>query len=649
MATITNVLNANSATPLPVTRGGTSANTLTIHGLLKGDAAGAVSALPAASNGQLPIGSTSADPVLSTLTAGSGIMITNGAGSITIAATGGGGSIITLEADDTNTASGSTVTIAGDATNIFTTANNASTLTISQGPNLVLPATNAALNQGTIQVGGEVFMQFYGDAGSGYYNIGIGKNSTGPGTINPGGGGVSNLGIGDETLTPITTGAGNAAVGYLAGANMTTGSLNQLFGYGAGASISTGSHNTCVGQQPATLMGGGSYNCVMGAFQAGVSWTGNETSNLCIGSPGVLGENNTIRIGDQGTGNAQQNACYIAGINGVTVGSPTFVTIDTGTNQLGVSAGGSGITTIDGDTGSATGATVTFNATATAGASVNFAASGSTVALDIGDTVLTNTIVGVTSGNGSITGVNNTSLGQGNFVSLTSGSDNTAMGVNALFAVTDSPNNTALGDGALAALTTGSGFNTAVGISALTSLGSGDNNIGIGFNAGSSYTTTETSNIVINNNGVIADANTIRIGTQGSGSGQQDTCYIAGITGVTVANTAAVLIDTTTGQLGTVISSERFKHNIKDMGDKSDALMKLRPVTFSYKDDASNSMQYGLIAEEVANLMPHIVTYDAYGSPYTIRYHELPSILLNEMQKLAKRVEELEAKLSDRE
>src|ERR1700733_7940345 len=86
-----NVINANTTSPLPVGDGGTGANTLTIFGLLKGDAAGAVSALPAATNGQLPIGSTGADPVLATITAGSGITVTNSAGSITIAASGGGG------------------------------------------------------------------------------------------------------------------------------------------------------------------------------------------------------------------------------------------------------------------------------------------------------------------------------------------------------------------------------------------------------------------------------------------------------------------------------------------------------------------------------------------------------------------------------
>ena len=76
--------------PLDVAYGGTGVATLTDHGLLVGSGASDITALAAATNGQLPIGSTGADPVLATLTAGSGINITNGAGSVTIAVTGGG-------------------------------------------------------------------------------------------------------------------------------------------------------------------------------------------------------------------------------------------------------------------------------------------------------------------------------------------------------------------------------------------------------------------------------------------------------------------------------------------------------------------------------------------------------------------------------
>lgn len=80
-----------SVASLGVAQGGTGAATLTDHGILLGSGTGAITPLGAATDGQLPIGSTGADPVLATITAGSGISVTNGAGSITIAATGGSG------------------------------------------------------------------------------------------------------------------------------------------------------------------------------------------------------------------------------------------------------------------------------------------------------------------------------------------------------------------------------------------------------------------------------------------------------------------------------------------------------------------------------------------------------------------------------
>jgi hypothetical protein len=113
-------------------------------------------------------------------------------------------------------------------------------------------------------------------------------------------------------------------------------------------------------------------------------------------------------------------------------------------------------------------------------------------------------------------------------------------------------------------------------------------------------------------------------------------------TGVT---TRAVLVDNS-GNIGNVTSSIRFKDNVKDMGHRSDDLMKLRPVTFSYKSDESKREKFGLIAEEVAQVYPGLVSYDENNEPYTVSYHELPALLLNEIQKLHKKIEQLEARLN---
>lgn len=329
----------------------------------------------------------------------------------------------------------------------------------------------------------------------------------------------------------------------------------------------------------------------------------------------------------------------------LTAGSGITIMNGAGSITISASGGGGGIGTLDGDTGSATGSTVSIATGGNCGGSVSFTAASATVSLNVTDS-LNNTFIGKTSGNNTVSGGQNVGVGLQSLLSITTGSANVAVGVGTMVSLNGGANNNAVGNSAQQSVTTGQ-LNTSMGDTSLGSLQTGNQNTAFGYQAGSNYTT-ESSNICIGNAGLPADANVTRIGTEGTGLGQQSRCFIAGIANATVIG-SAVLVDVTTGQLGLAVSSEKFKHNIKDMDDKSDAIMQLRPVTFSYKSDPSNSMQYGLIAEEVANHMPHIVTYDAYGHPYTIRYHEIPVILLNELQKLAKRVEQLEAKLAAKE
>src|SRR5206468_11022117 len=98
------------------------------------------------------------------------------------------------------------------------------------------------------------------------------------------------------------------------------------------------------------------------------------------------------------------------------------------------------------------------------------------------------------------------------------------------------------------------------------------------------------------NAGVAGESNTIRIGK----SGTQKKTFIAGIRGATVANGIGVIVGTT-GQLGTVVSSVRFKTAIKPMDKASEAILALKPVTFRYKEDIDPDgiPQFGLVAEEV--------------------------------------------------
>ena len=98
-------------------------------------------------------------------------------------------------------------------------------------------------------------------------------------------------------------------------------------------------------------------------------------------------------------------------------------------------------------------------------------------------------------------------------------------------------------------------------------------------------------------------------------------------------------------ELGTSTSSIRFKEAVRDMGQSSEMLHQLRPVTFRYREEVANGediQQYGLIAEEVAEVAPELVVNDAEGRPYAVRYHVLAPLLLNEMQKQQHRIERIE-------
>jgi len=101
------------------------------------------------------------------------------------------------------------------------------------------------------------------------------------------------------------------------------------------------------------------------------------------------------------------------------------------------------------------------------------------------------------------------------------------------------------------------------------------------------------------------------------------------------------------GRLGIQASSARYKRDIRDMGDASDKLMKLRPVTFRYKDDPSGGLQYGLIAEEVAQVYPELVSYGEDGKVQSVAYHLLPAMLLNELQRQARENQQKDERIAE--
>ena len=263
-----------------------------------------------------------------------------------------------------------------------------------------------------------------------------------------------------------------------------------------------------------------------------------------------------------------------------------------------------------------------------------------------------NTANGVAALYHNTTGFINTANGYQALYSNISGVGNTANGAEALFN-NDGDQNTANGYAALNGNNTGFG-NTANGFYALANNTTGNSNTANGIHA--LYTNTTGSN----NTAVGADAgsgvttanNVICIGA--GGANVTNSCFIGNIREVTTANPDAisVLIDSA-GQLGTASSSKRFKKEIKPMDDASESILALKPVTFHYRGDATNTPQFGLIAEEVAAVNPNLVVRDKNGEIYTVRYDQVNAMLLNEFLKEHRKVEQLtkdfESKLGEQQ
>jgi hypothetical protein len=218
---------------------------------------------------------------------------------------------------------------------------------------------------------------------------------------------------------------------------------------------------------------------------------------------------------------------------------------------------------------------------------------------------------------------------------------NTATGGRALYTNLSGTSNTATGYLALYYNKSGS-YNTAEGISALSNNISGSNNVAIGRDAGANLTGGN-NNIIIGANvvGNSNDANITRIGNT-----TQKKTFIGGIYNKTVANGVGVIVNSS-GQLGTVQSSARYKDNIKPMDKASEALLALKPVTFRYKEefDPDHIPQFGLIAEEVEKVNPDLVVRDEEGKVSTVRYEAVNAMLLNEFLKERRRVQEVEKDL----
>src|SRR4029453_11199377 len=261
-----------------------------------------------------------------------------------------------------------------------------------------------------------------------------------------------------------------------------------------------------------------------------------------------------------------------------------------------------------------------------------------------------NTAVGAAALLLNTTGPNNTAVGTDAMVFNDTGSDNTATGFFALSGNLTGGSNTANGSNALLINTTGS-QNTATGNFAL-SASNGDNNTAVGSSALGSNTT-GSGNIalgVLAGIGVTDASSVIAIGADGENV--SNSCYIGQIYSniqPQVGIDPDLVTISSSGRLGRAnVSSRRYKHDIQPMDTASEVLYALKPVSFRYNKeyDATQTLAFGLIAEEVAEVYPDLVGRNAQGQPESVRYEQINAMLLNEFLKEHRRVEELKSAMA---
>jgi hypothetical protein len=412
-----------------------------------------------------------------------------------------------------------------------------------------------------------------------------------PATALPGG----NTADGQLALGSVTSGLYNSAFGIYSLLSLTDG--NFCTGVGAGTLLSnTGNSNTASGAGALLSNTSGGDNTANGAFAL---FNNTASGNTAIGSSALL--NNT-------TGGT------LANIQGIDVGPNVAV----------------GWQALESNTVASANTAVGYQAlhSLTTGP-VGFEQLGLCTA--VGFQALANATAG---------GFANSAFGYQALISNTTGTQNTATGGQALQSNTIGNNNTANGIGALSSNTAGNN-NTAVGVSALSVLDSGDNNVALGKNAG--------SQLPSGNGNVYIGADVAPIVP----NGEADHTYIRNINTTSVSGGVSdtVTVDLNTGLLGHLSSSRRYKEDIKPMDDASEALFALTPVMYRYKKDIdrTRSLDYGLIAEDVAKVDPNLAILDGKGQIESVRYSAVNAMLLNEFLKEHKKVEELECTVQNQE
>jgi trimeric autotransporter adhesin len=394
-----------------------------------------------------------------------------------------------------------------------------------------------------------------------------------------------NTAEGQAALFSLTTGTGNVAVGWGSLYSDTEGSLNTAIGTGA-LLFNTADQNTATGAGALLFNNSGTYNTANGAFALHTNTTGSD--NTANGHRALYGNVS----GQDNTG--------------------------TGFNVLYNN---------DGDQNTASGSQALYlNTDGSDNTAIGFKALYS-------DNADENTAIGSQALFSNTTGSNNTAIGFQALFTNTMGNANTASGFAALFSNTMGDSNNATGYTALTSNTTGI-QNNAFGYSALLLNVTGDNNTAMGDTAGAMIT--GSGNVCIGE------------GVQGLAA-VDNTTWIRNVYD-SVASDRAVYVNSD-NKIGTLASSRRYKEEIKPMDKTSEALLRLKPVTFRYKQELDHHQvpMFGLIAEDVENVNPDLVTRNKKGQVETVRYDAVNAMLLNEFLKEHRTVQELKSVVANQQ
>jgi trimeric autotransporter adhesin len=423
----------------------------------------------------------------------------------------------------------------------------------------------------------------------------------------------------------------NTAEGLQALFNVNTavGQFNTALGFKALQQDTSGAHNTAVGAQALLNNNIGSFNTAVG--ENAMVHNASGSMNMALGQGALAGN----ILGSFNT------AMGFQALNANTVDDNTAV----GFRALAVNS--------TGDDNTAAGLTaLESNTTGTNNTAFGGQALVSNIASD------NNTAVGWNAlqfSNADPLGNPSTAVGSFALQHNTVGEQNNALGFKALQTNTDGEANNAFGHFALNANLHGDG-NNAFGDIAL-SQSTGAENTAVGDEAGLNVTGGSGNTFLGSSagEGVSSANNVICIGRNVVGANTSNRAFIGNIGTFAQAPSASVefvTVQLATGRLGHDSSSRRYKEDIKPMDKASEVLYQLKPVTYRYKKDLENpnpNLDYGLVAEDVAEIDPELAVRDGKGQIESVRYKAIYNMMLNEFLKEHQTVKALKSTVEKQE